>query len=199
MSENDISAFDLENPNIIISADAGFLYAKRFGYKTDYLIGDFDTLDTMPDKDEVGEIIKYKIEKDDTDTMLAIKLALKKGCNTIIILGALGGRFDHTFANLQALNYIAENGGVGYIVSSSEFISIIPPGEYKFPQRKGYSFSAFSFSDSVEGVYETGFKYPLVNARLTSSFPLGACNEIINDFGMFSFKKGRVLIVISKI
>lgn len=198
MGDNDISTFSLESPDLIISADAGFLYAEKYGYKTDFLIGDFDTIGEIPSPSKVKEIVRFNREKDDTDTMLAIKLALEKGAKNIIIFGALGGRFDHTFANIQSLNYISENNAKGSIVSNTEYISAISPGEYKFPYIAGYSFSAFSLTDKAEGVYETGFKYPLDNATLTNSFPVGVCNEIIDDFGTFSFKKGKVLIVISK-
>ena len=71
----------------IISADAGYLHAKKLGLKTNILIGDFDTLAEIPT--DIDEVIKFPKEKDDTDTMLAIKLAIERGYDNIDIYGAL--------------------------------------------------------------------------------------------------------------
>lgn len=197
MNDGDLRAFGVPEPDFVISADAGYVYAKKYGYKSDCLIGDFDTLEKLPDNDET-EIVRFKREKDDTDTMLAIKLAIEKGFDRIIIFGALGGRFDHAFANIQALNYISEQEKIGEIVSENEFITVLNPGEYLFPKREGCAFSAFSFSEKALGVCEEGFRYTLSDAVLEYGFPLGVCNEITEDFGRLSFKKGKILIVISK-
>lgn len=198
MSDDDLNTFELPDADYVISADAGFLYSKKFGFATDCLVGDFDTLKSLPNEVDVPEIIKHTPEKDDTDTMLAVKLAIEKGFDEIYIFGALGGRFDHTFANIQALQYISDQGKRGYIVSKNEYVTLLSPSEYKFKKREGFSFSVFSFSEKAEAVTEKGFKYNLDNAILEYNFPLGVCNEIIEDYGTVSFKKGRLLVIISK-
>lgn len=199
MHDNDLSEYDLQQPDYVISADAGYVYACRYGYQTDCLLGDFDTLSALPDSDNFRELLKYKSEKDDTDTMLAVRHAIDKGFDDIYIFGALGGRFDHTFANVQTLDFIASHGKRGHIVSENDYLTVLNAGEYTFYRKKGYSFSVFSVTEKCEGVYEKGFKYTLDNAVLTSSFPLGVCNEILGEKAELSFKSGRILIVISKI
>ncbi|MFA5659567.1 MAG: thiamine pyrophosphokinase, partial [Oscillospiraceae bacterium] len=79
---------------VIISADSGYYHAKALGLKTDYLIGDFDSIDFVPK--DASEVIEFPSEKDDTDTMLAIKLALNLGFEDITIVGGLGKRLYHT-------------------------------------------------------------------------------------------------------
>ena len=198
MSENDFDSFLLPEPDYVISADAGFLQAEKFGYKTDCLIGDFDTLPNIPENDRYRELIRFQSEKDDTDTMLAVRHAIEKGYDEIFVFGALGGRFDHTFANIQALSFISEQGKKGYIVSENEYITVLNPGEYIFDKSEGYSFSAFALSDDVTGVTEKGFKYNPENVTIKNSFPIGVCNEFVDEKGVISFENGKILIVISK-
>lgn len=198
MGDKDLCTFHLPDADFVISADAGFEYAEKYGYKTNCLIGDFDTLKKMPDENKYNELIKFKVEKDDTDTMLAVKYALKNHYDKIYIFGALGGRLDHTISNIQTLNFIAKHNKQGFIISENEYITVLKPGNYKFFKKDGYSFSVFALSDEVSEVYEKGFKYSLDNATLKNSFPLGVCNDFKDDIGEISFKNGEILIVISK-
>lgn len=198
MNDCDLTAFELPLPEFVISADAGYLHANEYGFKTDLLVGDFDTLDDASQKDFDGEVIRFKVEKDDTDTMLAARIAIEKGYDEIYIFGALGGRFDHMFANLQTLNFIASNNCTGSIVSGNEFITLLNPGRYDFEKKEGYTFSVFAFSEKAVGVCEKGFKYSLDDAEISFDFPIGVCNEITCDKGVISFEEGRILIVISK-
>ena len=88
---------------IIIAADRGYKLAEELGIIPDVFVGDFDSFDgDIPESVEIHRSIP---EKDDTDTMLAVKLAIEKGCTNILLLGGMGGRFDHTFANIQTLVY----------------------------------------------------------------------------------------------
>ncbi len=198
MGDNDLSAFKIPEADYVISADAGYLYAKKYGYDTYCLIGDFDTLENLPDDDKYCELLKFKSEKDDTDTMLAVRHALEKGFDEIYIFGALGGRFDHTFSNIQTLSFIAKHNKRGFIISENEFVTVLNPGEYTFEKINGFSFSVFALTEKAEGVFERGFKYSLENAIIENSFPIGVCNEFFEEKGVISFESGKILIVISK-
>lgn len=180
----------------IISADAGYIHAKNLGLITNILIGDFDTLTEMPS--DIDEVIKFPKEKDDTDTMLAIKLALDRGYNDIEIYGALGNRLDHTFANIQSLAFINEHKAKGKIISEKDILYFIKNEEISIPQKDGFSLSIFSYGESCEGVTLKGVKYPLENAKINQNFPLGVCNEIIEEIAEISIKRGKMLIIISK-
>lgn len=197
MNDGDLTAFELPAADFVICADAGYVYAKKYGFAPDILVGDFDSLKDVPVSDGFPTE-KFPSEKDDTDTMLAIRKALEENADEIIIFGALGGRADHAFANIQSLNFIAEHGKQGIIVSENEYITIVRPGEYSFKCKENFSFSMFAFSEKVENIYSSGLKYPLSGGCLNYSFPVGVCNEVINDTAAVSFKKGRLLVMISK-
>ncbi len=185
------------NDFLIISADAGYLHAKNAGLKTDIIVGDFDTLKTIPH--DVGKVIKHNPEKDDTDTMLAVKTAIECGCEYIEIYGALGGRLDHSYANIQTLLFAESNGVKAKIISNREIIFIIQNETIRVERKENYSLSLFSLGDRCEGVTEKGVKYPLENAILTNDFPLGVCNEIQEDFAEITARQGKILVIQSKI
>ena len=95
------SGVEFDSSRYVICADGGYILAKKMGIEPDVIIGDFDTYKSrLP---ENCEIIRHPEEKDDTDTMLAVKLALNRGFKHIVICGAIGGRLDHTMANIQSL------------------------------------------------------------------------------------------------
>lgn len=185
-----------EECDYIIAADKGYKTLKKADVEIDIAIGDFDSLGYVP---EDVIVKKLKAEKDDTDTMTAVRYALDKGAEEILILGGAGGRLDHTVANLQTLSFIAYHGALGKLIDETNEIMGLIPGEYKFQNRAGYSLSTFSMTDEVTGLCENGVKYPLDNAVLTNKFPLGVSNEIVEDFAVISFKSGILFVCLSKL
>ncbi len=179
----------------IIAADSGYSVLKRLGIKPNLLLGDFDSYRfELPDD---CEIIRASSEKDDTDTMLAVKLALSRGYKDIVIAASIGGRLDHTFANIQTLAYILENGGYGYLLGENDIVHLLNTGEYTFDKLKGMYFSIFSYSEKAT-ITTFGTKYNLSEYCLTNKFPLGVSNEIIVDKCCINIKNGQILVVFSK-
>ena len=181
---------------LIIAADSGFTNCTALGLEPALVVGDFDSLGYAP---ESAETEIFPKEKDDTDLMLAVRAALGRGCDDITILGALGGRFDHMFANVQTLAFIAERGAVGRIVSEREEITLLTAGEYDFPQREGRSLSLFAWSPRVEGLTLRGVKYALENGSITNAFPIGISNEIVGERAFVGFTAGLLLVVRSSL
>ena len=177
------------------AADSGFSLLKRIGITPDLVLGDFDSL--TEDKPTDCEILTAAAEKDDTDTMLAIKTALARGYRDITIAGSIGGRLDHTFANIQSLAYILNNGAKGRLVGETDTAELFGAGEYSFVRNDSMYFSVFSYSE--EAVVTTrGTKYDLNSYCLTSCFPLGVSNEILSPECTLKIEKGRVLVIFSK-
>lgn len=185
-----------EDYDYIIAADKGYEILKKTDIKIDIAIGDFDSLGYVPDDVEVQ---KLKVEKDDTDTMTAVRYALDRDAEEITLLGGIGGRFDHTVANLQTLSFIANHGSLGRLMDETNEVLGLVPGEYEFLKKSGYSLSTFSMTDEVTGLCESGVKYPLDNAVLTNKFPLGVSNEIIDEQSVISFKSGILFVCFSKL
>lgn len=111
----------------IIAADGGWEPCRGEGLTPDLLLGDFDSLHTVPD---FARIRRVPVEKDDTDMMLAIKEGLARGETEFHLYGGMGGRrTDHTIANLQCLLYLAEHGAQGWLYGDGEQFTAICSGE----------------------------------------------------------------------
>ncbi len=181
---------------LIICADRGLQYADKLGLKPDIVIGDFDSY-----VDEVsfdGEIIRTVPEKDDTDTIMAVRLAISRGVGRIFLYGALGGRFDHSIANIQTLLFASEQGCEMTIADSSDIITLQSAGRTEYSCKEGYYFSVFALSESVFIEELSGVKYPLNNYLMKQSFPIGVSNEITSEKAVLTIKEGTALIVRSK-
>lgn len=192
----DVKTISIPENAVVICADKGYLAAKELGLDNVLVLGDFDSLGFIPKSSDVQI---YPSKKDDTDTLLAVKEALKLGASEIFIYGALGGRIDHTFANIQTLMFIAENGALGTLVSDENMVTFQTSNTCRrYKRRDGYYFSVFSYSEKSTGVNISGTEYTLSDAVLTNNYPLGVSNHITNDYAEVSVGDGCLIIMESK-
>lgn len=178
--------------DFIIAADGGYANLQKIGVKPDLLVGDFDSLGNIP---EGVRIIRLPKEKNDTDTLYAVRLGLEKGYQQFQIFGGVGGRLDHTIANLQTLAFIAEQGGRGYLTGGGMTITVLKNGQIKFDARQKGIISVFCFGEKAEGVFLTGLKYPLENYTMTKSNPIGVSNEFLGKESAVEVRNGMLLIM----
>ena len=181
----------------LIAADCGLKILEKMGVNPDVIIGDFDSY--QKPKDSKCEVLTFKIEKDDTDTMLCIKHALEKGFNDITIISGVGGRLDHTVANIQSLSFILTNGATGRILSDDAEIYLLTEGEHSFNKKEGFSMSLFSYSENVLKLSIKGAKYNTDKLDIDNTFPIGVSNEIIENECNISFESGRLLVIFSRL
>lgn len=187
---------DLPDKNsYIIAADSGYASAVGMGFSPDMTVGDFDSLKGK--RPAVGQVIAVGAEKDDTDTMLAVKKAIEMGLMDISITGALGGRLDHTIANIQTLEYIRSQGGRGRLIGENDIAEIIGEGSYSYKRIDGMYLSLFSYGVSAV-ITVSGVKYPLEKHRLDNTFPLGVSNEITDPECSITVFDGELLVIFSK-
>lgn len=187
----------LSGSDFVIAADGGFDYLKKLGLRADIVLGDFDSLLNPQNLPE--DFIRYPKEKDDTDMMIAIKEGLARGYRTFRIYGGLGGRLDHTIANLQSLTFLAENQAVGTLYSDDYQITVIKDGTLSFAKDMpenvpGNLCSVFSLSDISVGVSIQGLKYELDRVTLTNGFPLGVSNEFLGKKSFIHVEKGTLAV-----
>lgn len=194
--EGDLSqCLPVRDTQLVICADTAYQEAEAIGCMPDVVIGDFDHERIPPAN--CGKIVRVPAEKDDTDTMLCIKYALDAGADEIVIIGGIGGRLDHTVANLQSLAY-AESHGVSAVLMDSRNEARILSGHVRIPKKSDSYLSVFAYGGVCHGVSETGVRYPLYDAELTPDFPLGVSNEITDEYADIEVKEGRLLLIVSK-
>lgn len=186
----------IKTKEFVIACDKGYRYAVEDGIIPDLFIGDFDSYDGKI-KDGIN-VLKYKKEKDDTDTHLAVKYAVENGFKHIEIYCASGGRTDHFYANIQSCAYAAGKGILVKMADNVTEIIFIKDRSIEIDKKENYSLSVFSQTDICEGVDIKGTLYEAEDTYLTNSFPIGVSNEWKDDKAFISVKKGILMIILSK-
>ena len=178
----------------IIAADAGFGALKGQMLTPDILIGDFDSLGHVP---EGVKVLRHPVEKDDTDMALAAEYAVSLGFRELYLFGATGGRTDHTLANLQLIAGLSQRGIRPYIISERERFTAVTNDSISVYGSAGTIVSVFCMGDEARGVTLRGMKYPLDNATITCTRPLGVSNELLGSEGVVTVSNGTLLVVVS--
>lgn len=175
----------------IIAADRGLDYALSAKITPDLVVGDFDSTETeIPDG---VQCVRVSPIKDDTDAALAASLAVKKGFRDLRFLCALGGRLDHSIANIQLLYHLKKLGLNGTLYGDGVELFLAREESVEIPRFDGY-LSVFAYTaDCV--VSEEGVKYPLTEKTLTNDLTLGVSNEITEDFARITVHSGTALIM----
>ena len=175
----------------VIAADGGLRHTQKLNIIPDAVLGDFDSLGYCPEGANV-----FPVEKDDTDAMLAVRLGLRRGCGEFLLYGSLDGpRLDHTVANFQTLQFLADHGAVGYLIGNTAMVTVVKNGKITFPAGLSGTISVFCMGPDAVGVTEKGLFYGLENAALTSGFPLGVSNHFTGEEAEISVKNGSLLVL----
>lgn len=181
----------IASDDLVIAADGGLRHTQKLGVEPGIILGDFDSLGYVPQGSKV-----FPCEKDDTDAMLAVRCGLEAGYREFIIYGGLEGpRLEHTVANFQTLQFLAEQGAEGFLIGQNQIVSVFSTGEMIFPKTaKGY-LSIFCLGQDAAGVSLEGLKYPISNGTLTSGFPLGVSNCFLETEARIRLQSGYLLVI----
>ncbi len=205
-----ISAGDVNNEllykrkdeyGLFIAADLGYTKALNAKVNPTILIGDFDSisqseLDNAFSTQFKPHIIRHPVQKDFSDTHLAIEEGIRLGYTCFHIYGALGGdRFSHSLANLQTLCYMKQKNVSITLIGEKECVYLLQNEKLTLPLPIGSSFSVFSLSNEATGVSIEGAAYPLANATLTNAFPLGVSNHTTKETVTVSCTDGFLLVI----
>ena len=178
----------------LIAADGGFRWCQELGLTPHLLIGDFDSLeDALP---QGIETVRLPVDKDDTDMSAALEAGWRRGCRHFHLYGGTGGRLDHTLANLQLLAGLARRGGIGQLFDRDCVATAIADGgSISFPEGCTGTVSVFAAGGTATGVWEEGLRFPLQDATLESTFPLGVSNCLEGAKARISVASGTLVIL----
>lgn len=181
--------------DFVIACDSGYLHAVKAGIVPDLLVSDFDSFNGILNPSM--EIVRAVPEKDDTDTLMALKEALHRGYDDIMIVGALGGRMDHTLANISLTAFAAKNGAICHLIDEHHQIFAIKDDSIMVKRGYWKWLSVFAVDSEVRGVTLRGLKYPLYDSVLTNTYPIGVSNEFVKDTAIVTAEQGTLLVVLS--
>ncbi len=175
--------------DFLLAADGGLRHTQALGVSPDEILGDFDSLGYVPEDSRV-----FPVEKDDTDAMLAARRGLELGFRDFLFYGSLDGpRLDHTIANFQTLQFLADRGARGYLVGKDYLVTVIREETLRFSAGAEGILSLFCLGPEAEGVTLEGLHYPLTDGTLTSGFPLGVSNHFTGAAAAVTVRKGSLL------
>ena len=178
--------------DVYIAADGGLREMRKRGITPDLLIGDLDSLGGAP---EGVPLIRLPVKKDVTDLDAAIGEGLARGCDTFELYGVLGGRPDHSYANISLIARLAKRGIRAVLHGAGYSIEAVCCGALSLPARETGTVSVFSFTDRSEGVTIRGLQYPLDNAALTADFALGVSNAFTGQAAEISVREGILIVM----
>ena len=188
-AEFDGLAEAVEAGDYLLAADGGLRHLEKLNLMPHGIIGDFDSLGYVP----VGAQV-FPVEKDDTDAMLAARKGLQLGYREFLFYGALDGpRLDHTIANFQTLQFLADRGAKGYLIGNQWIVTVIREETVSFPADAEGTISLFCLGADAEGITLKNLYYPLENGTLTAGFPLGVSNHFTGKAARITVCKGSVL------
>ena len=185
---------EVKREDFILAADGGLAHVQALGLTPDGILGDFDSLGYVPQDSTV-----FPVEKDDTDAMLAVRKGMELGYREFILYGSLDGpRIDHTVANFQTLQFLAEHGASGYLVGRDYIVTVVKNGKLSFTASATGILSVFCMGSDAHGVTLKGLQYLLQEGTLTSGFPLGVSNHFIGQAAEVSVTDGSLLVLFDR-
>ena len=177
--------------DFILAADGGYAHCKAFGVTPNEVLGDFDSLQYVPQDATV-----FPVEKDDTDSMLAVRRGLQLGYRDFLLYGSLDGtRLDHTVANFQTLQFLADHGATGYLVGKDYVVTVVKNGVLRFSGEARGILSVFCMGADAKGVTIQGGKYEAESVTLCGGFPLGVSNHFEGKEVTVSVESGSLLVL----
>lgn len=182
---------------LTICCDGGIRHLEQLNIQPDMIMGDMDSADAAGLKSFSGcgvRILKYRRDKDATDTQLALECALELKPESIEIWGALGGRIDHSLANLFLLS-LSEKAGIKTSLVDEYCETFIVKKETSFEESSGQTVSLFAWGPKAKGVSLHGFKYSLNKEVLEMSNPRGISNVIVSSPATIHISSGSLLVV----
>ena len=182
----------LTTEDFYVFCDSGLCHREGLGVQPDLIVGDFDS---HPQPKEPVETLVLPCEKDDTDTVFAVKEALSRGFDDFLFLGCVGGRLDHTLGNVSLLLMLDAKGIPAKIVDDLSEMEIVSGSPVKVEDHYAY-FSLLNISGRAEGVSIRGAKYPLENAEISCEYQYGVSNEVLPGCtAEVSVQNGRLLLI----
>lgn len=176
----------------VIAVDGGFAHLEAIGRVPDIALGDFDSLGYVP---KAKRVAQYPAHKDKSDLELALERAAKRRFDALAVYGALGGRLDHTVANIQLLARYAEAGlDVTAIGLDGALRFVVGPDVYDLPLLESGTVSVFALTPKATGVIERGLEYSLDDVTLDNRTSLGLSNELIGQEAVVAVESGTLAV-----
>jgi len=176
----------------VVFCDSGLKHLKNLQVQPSLIVGDFDSHEN-PHLDV--ETIVLPCEKDDTDTVYAVKEAISRGFDNFLLIGVVGARLDHTLGNVSILLYLDSLGKKGCIIDDYSEMEIVSEKQVSITDDYSF-FSLLNITGCAKGITITGAKYPLAGAEISCEYQYGVSNEVLpGKVATVTVEQGKLLLV----
>ena len=176
----------------VIFCDSGLKHLEQLQVRPSLIVGDFDSHEN-PHLDV--ETIVLPCEKDDTDTVYAVKEAVKRGFDDFLLIGVVGARLDHTLGNVSILLYLESLGKHGCIIDDYSEMEIVSDKPVSVREQYAF-FSLLNITGCAKGITIIGAKYPLSGGEITCEYQYGISNEVLpGETAVLSVQCGKLLLI----
>ena len=182
----------LSADDYVVFCDSGLKHLEQLQVTPGLIVGDFDSHEN-PHLDV--ETIVLPCEKDDTDTVYAVKEAISRGFDDFLLIGVAGARLDHTLGNVSILLYLDSLGKKGFIIDDYSEMEIVSDKPVSICDRYAF-FSLLNITGCAKGITITGAKYPLDGGEISCEYQYGISNEVLpGKTAAVSVKCGKLLLL----
>ena len=182
----------LREDDFVVYCDSGLKHLPALQARPDLIVGDFDSHEN-PHLDV--ETIVLPCEKDDTDTVYALKEGIRRGFSDFLLLGVVGGRLDHSLGNLSILLYLDRAGKQGRILDDYSEMEIVSREPAWIPDSFSF-FSLLNLTGTARGITIENAKYPLKDAEITCEYQYGISNEVLpGQTAKVTVGTGKLLLI----
>ena len=176
----------------VVFCDSGLKHLEYLHAKPSLIVGDFDSHDNP--RLHIETIVLPR-EKDDTDTVYAVKEAIKRGFDDFLLIGVAGARLDHTLGNVSILLYLDSLGKKGCIIDDYSEMEIVSERPVSICDKYSF-FSLLNITGCAKGITINGAKYPLADAEISCEYQYGISNEVLpGEKAVVSVKCGKLLLI----
>ena len=175
----------------IVFCDSGLRHLEPLQVNPSLIVGDFDSHDNQYLD---GETIFLPCEKDDTNTVFAVKEAIKRGFDDFLLIGVVGARLDHTLGNVSSLLYLDSLGKKGYIIDDYSEMEIVS-NKPAYIENSFSFFSLLNISGTAKRVTIKNAKYPLNDGEISCEYQYGISNEVVGEIAEISIREGKLLLI----
>ena len=176
----------------VVFCDSGLKHLEHLQVLPSLIVGDFDSHEN-PHLDV--ETIVLPCEKDDTDTVYAVKEAINRGFDDFLLIGVVGARLDHTLGNVSILLYLDSLGKKGSIIDDYSEMEIVSDEPVSICDQYSF-FSLLNITGCAKGITITGAKYPLDGGEITCEYQYGISNEVLpGRTAQVAVASGKLLLI----
>ena len=182
-----------------IAADGGARHFLAAGLRPHFLVGDLDSLPAV-DADALQKsgvvVLRHPARKDATDLELALDVALAQGADEVVVLAALGARWDQTLANMLLLALERYGRVPMRVVEGAQTLRVLRPGRpHQLAGTSGDTLSLIPISGTATGITTSGLDYPMQHGTLPFGATLGVSNVLTSATASVAFESGLLLAI----